>query len=907
MTELLTTKLYIPRPRSNLVSRPRLTELLNAGLDKKLTLIAAPAGFGKTTLLSEWIPQSPRCVTWLSLDEGDNDPRRFWVYFVAALQMLNPEIGLGAQALLRSPQPPAIETVITILINDIAAFPDLFAHVFDDYHLIENPDIDHALAFLIDHQPANMHLVINTRADPELPVARLRGRGQLMEIRAADLRFGFDEASLFLNQAMGLDLSEEDIQALEQRTEGWIAGLQLAALSMQGSTDVDGFIKAFTGSNRYIVNYLIQEVLDQRPEGTLDFLLRTSILDRLCGSLCEAVSGQADGEGTLMKLDQANLFVIPLDDEGLWYRYHHLFAEVLQARLRQSQPELPVELHGRASEWYEAHDLVAEAVQHALAAGNAARAAVLIERERWALLGRGEANTLRSWLDELPANIVSDRPGLSLAYAWIFTLLRQAEAIEPRLQDAERALAVNDSGDSDPSAQGGDAIRGEIATLRAGTARSQSDIPRVIELSRTALKLLPDDNKMMLGFATYFLGHGERRSGHMAQAEGAFVKASSLGLQADNLLLALHALANLSNVQMTMGRLSEAAKTSRRILRISAERRRQAWPVAGLAYYGLGQLHYEWNDLEVAAGYSRLGIESGQHGGLTGLEINSRLVLAFTLQAQQDSSGADRVLRQIAAMTERHQAAVHAAHAAGWVARLRLRQGCTAQAVRWAETCGLRSEDAVLPYSREAEYLTLVRVLIAQGQLGAVSELLLRLLQAAEPDQRRGSLIQILMLQALARHMEGDLPGALDGLERALALAEPEGYLRTFLDEGEPMRSLMSYLRSEIAGPVPGDLHLLAYIDRLLQAFAGADLASSPDRLGGHHPANGTLVESLSERELEVLRLIQAGCNNQEIAEQLVIAVSTVKTHLNNLYGKFGVHSRTQAVAMARDLGLFSD
>ncbi|MEJ2267318.1 MAG: hypothetical protein P8X95_28160, partial [Anaerolineales bacterium] len=592
MIEILSTKLFIPRPRSILVSRPRLTERLNAGLDGKLTLIAAPAGFGKTTLLSEWIPQSPRCVTWLSLDEGDNDPSRFWIYFIAALQMLNPDIGTGAQALLQAPQPPVIETVLTILINEITAFPDVFAHVFDDYHLVQNSDIDEALAFLIEHQPPNMHLVINTRADPHLPVLRLRARGQLVEIRAADLRFTFDEASAFLNQAMGLDLSEQDIAALGQRTEGWIAGLQLAALSMQGSADVDGFIKAFTGSNRYIVNYLIEEVLNQRPAGTLDFLLQTSILDRLCGSLCEAVSGQANGQETLRKLEQAHLFVVPLDDEGVWYRYHHLFAEVLQARLRRSQPELLAELHGRASEWYEAHGAMAEAVQHALAAGNTLQAAALIERERWALLGRGEANTLRSWLDQLPADTLRDRPGLSLAYAWIYSLLEQAEAIEPRLQAAEKALDLHASKTADQSAQLDGAIRGEIATLRAETALSRSDMPGAIDLCHNALKLLPEDNKLMLGVATYFLGHGERRSGHMAEAERAYLKASSLGLQTDNLLLALHALANLSSVQTTMGRLGEAAGASQRILQITAQGGRQAWPVAGLAYQGLSKLHY---------------------------------------------------------------------------------------------------------------------------------------------------------------------------------------------------------------------------------------------------------------------------------------------------------------------------
>lgn len=907
MTELLSTKLYIPRPRSNLVSRPRLTDRLNAGLDKNLTLIAAPAGFGKTTLLSEWIPQSPRCVTWLSLDDSDNDPARFWLYFIAALQMLNHEIGMGAQSLLQSPQPAGIETVLTILINEIAAFPDSFAHVFDDYHLIENPEIDDALAFLIDHQPPNMHLVLNTRADPDLPVSRLRARGQLVEIRAIDLRFSFEEASQFLNQSMGLDLSEENVAALEQRTEGWITGLQLAALSMQGSGDVDGFIKAFTGSNRYIVNYLVEEVLNQRPGGTLDFLLQTSILDRLCGSLCEAVTRQAGGHETLQKLEQAHLLTIPLDDEGIWYRYHHLFAEVLQARLRQSQPELVVDLHGRASEWYEAHGSIAEAVQHALAADDLMRAAELIDRERWTLLGRGEANTLRNWLDDLPVEVISHRPGLSLAYAWIFSLLEQAEAIEPRLQDAEKALAANATKGPERTPLGDDAIRGEIATLRAETALSKSDIQAAIQLCRNALELLPEDNLLMRGVTTYFLGHGERRGGHMVEAESAYVKASSLGLQTDNFLLALHALAYLSSVQITMGRLNEAAETSQHILQITAERGRGAWPVAGLAYQGLSKLHYEWNDLDVAVRYSNLGIESGQYGGLTGLEINSLSVLAFALQAQGNLEEADQVLRQIAALNDQHHHPVHAAHAAAWEARLRLRQGRLEQAVRWAETCGLGIEDAVLPYTREVEYLTLARVLIAQEQPEAVLRLLVRLQQVAESDQRKGSLIQISMLQALACQTQGDLPSALDTLERALAMAEPEGYVRTFLDEGEPVRLLISEVSSAIANSTADSSRLLAYTDRLLSSF-NITIRTPPNQpISNQQSTINNLVDPLSERELEVLHLIQAGFNNQEIAEHLVIAVSTVKSHINNLYSKFGVHSRTQAIAIARDLGLFPD
>jgi LuxR family maltose regulon positive regulatory protein len=639
----------------------------------------------------------------------------------------------------------------------------------------------------------------------------------------------------------------------------------------------------------------------------MEFLLQTSILDRLCGSLCEAVTGQADGRETLRKLEQANLFIVPLDDDGRWYRYHHLFAEVLQARLRQSQPELLAGLHARASQWYEVHGSIGEAVQHALAAGNTVRAADLIERERWTLLGRGEANTLRSWLDQLPVDTVRDRPGLSLAYAWIHSLLEQAEAIERRLQDAEKALAKNDSKAKDQSGRIDDVLRGEIATLRAETALSRSDMPGAIELCRDALRLLPEDNKLMLGVTTYFLGHGERRSGHMAEAERAYLEASSLGLQTDNLLLALHALSNLSSVQIIMGRLSEAAQASQRILQITAQGGRQAWPVAGLAYQGLAKLHYEWNDLDAAERYARLGIESGRRGGLVGLEINSRSLLASTLQSQLDPDGADQVLQQISAMTEQHHHPVYIARAVAWEARLRLRQGRTAQAVLWAETCGLRLGDAVLPYAREAEYLTLVRVLIAQGGSGKILELLTRLLQAVESDQRRGSLIEILLLQALACQIQGDLPGALDSLERALLLAEPEGYLRTFVDEGEPLRSLMDEFRLAMPGRASGGPRLFSYVDKLLSAFPGVSPSSTPQPVRDQEPTIGDLVEPLSDRELEVLRLIQAGFNNQEIAARLVIATSTVKTHINNLYSKFGVHSRTQAVAMARDLGLFSD
>jgi len=901
MIELLNTKLFIPRPRKNLVFRPRLVERLNAGLEKKLTLIAAPAGFGKTTLLSEWIPQSPRCVTWLSLDDADNDSTRFWTYFIVSIQQLRSELGEGALALLQSLQVPPISSILTTLINDITAFPDAFVIVLDDYHIIESQSIHEGLTFLIAHLPVNMHLVITTRIDPPLPLARLRARDNLTEIRANDLRFTADETKSFITREVKASLTAEEVAVLETRTEGWIAGLQIAALSMQGRKDISGFIRAFSGSHRHILGYLADEALNQRPKGTMNFLLQTSILERLCGSLCDAVTGESGGQEILESLEHANLFITPLDDEGRWYRYHHLFAEVLQARLRQSYPELLAELHRRASEWYEIHDLIPEAVHHALTAGEVDRAAQLIGRQRWILLGRGEANTLHHWLDILPEELLRKHPGLSLAYAWILSLLEQPETIESHLLDAEYALANSTSLASQETVEDSGTIRGEIATLRAEIALSQYDIPRAIALCREALELLPEENAMMRGVTTYYLGHAERRDGNMIEAERAYAEASDIGLQTDNLLLALHALANLSNVYVTMGRLKEAARTSQRILESTEERQRQSWPVAGLAYQGLSRLYYEWNDLDAAERYSRKGIEYGQRGGLIGLEFNSLSVLASTLQAQNDSSGADEMLREISVINDNNHHPIYTSQSAAWEARLRLQQGRTQQAILWAESCGLKIIDTKWPYPRAVEYLTLARVLIAQGKLEGVEGILNQLFQGAEANKRTGDLIEILIQQALYWYALNKKDHALQLIERALTLAEPEGFVRSFVDEGEPIRSLLidyqTIFNKRIGVAIDNkSLRLLTYIDKLLATF------SQPTPV--EKAKDEDILDPLSDRELDILRLIATGRSNKEIAEILVIALSTVKSHINNLYSKLGTRRRTQAISIARELGL---
>jgi len=506
MIELLGTKLFIPRPRKNLVSRPRLVERLNSGLDRKLTLIAAPAGFGKTTLLSDWIPQSTRCVTWLSLDEGDNDPTKFWAYLITSLQGLQPDLGESTLALLQSPQSPPITPILTALINNIAVFPDSFAIVLDDYHVIGSQSIHKALIFLIDHLPDNMHLVITTRIDPPLPLAHLRGRDQLTEIRAEDLRFTMDEAAMFLTRVVGLTLSAEEVAVLDERTEGWIAGLQIAALSMQGHNDISGFIQAFSGGHRHILGYLADEVLNQRPKGTLNFLLQTSILGRLCGPLCDAVTGESNGQAILENLEHANLFITPLDVESKWYRYHHMFAEVLQARLQQIQPNQVSELQRRAGDWYAQNGLVDEAIHHALASADFETAAKLVEAVAGNMLLKGSSSSLIHWLNAIPDEVIRARPHLCLARGWIFlwgSTPHLPSAIE-WMEFTSQIILNNKSADRNTI--------GELSALQAWIAAIQWDIPTSRWHSQQALDYLPDESPWRgvmvygLGTALYYNG-----------------------------------------------------------------------------------------------------------------------------------------------------------------------------------------------------------------------------------------------------------------------------------------------------------------------------------------------------------------------------------------------------------------
>jgi LuxR family maltose regulon positive regulatory protein len=918
---LLATKLYIPRARPNRVDRPRLIARLDEAMLQPLTLICAPPGFGKTTLLSEWIPRSEKCVAWLSLDETDNDPARFWAYFIGAIRTLDSRLGEHALSLLRAAQRqlPPIESILTALLNDIAAFPDDFALVLDDYHVIETRAIHDALNFLIDHLSRQMHVILSSRIDPPLPLARLRARNQLAEIRSADLRFTPDEAAVFLNQVMGLSLSADGVAALEARTEGWIAGLQLAALAMRDRDDVTGFIASFTGSHRYIVSYLVEEVLNRQPESVQMFLLHTSILDRMTASLCDAVLERDKGDGVrdeegrpnfilhpssviLDYLEQSNLFLVPLDDERGWYRYHHLFGEVLRGRLQADHAERLPELHIRAAEWFECNGWVAEAIRHALAARDWERAVRLIaQTAETTAFTSGQLNTVLGWLQALPGDVVRSQPRLSLTRAWMLLNAGSIEAVEAHLADAEQAVTALEAAQART-------IRGEIAALRAVAASYRREISRTIDLCRQAFELLPEENAFLRAAVAHALGMAYRFSGRVVEASRAFSDAIALGRAAGNLYITMDSVANLAGMQMTRGQLHAAAQTCRDALQfVEQQIESGGHPVfdVGFAHNRLGIILFEWNNLDLAARHIARGIELGRQGGNLDIVMTGHGFLARVKEAQGDPAGAREALQTVEQIARgfrnRFLLIEHEARSS----RLALAHGELESAARWARGY-VSPTDADPAYLGEFAKITVARVHLAEKRFAETLELLERLREDAEAAERMGSVIEILALEALTLEAQGNHAQAMTALERALTLAEPEGYIRVFVDEGEPMRALLERMKDAPSGPPPHSGghgqggRMKDYVLKLLSAF-GAQRSLHPSSLSPQ-----PLTEPLSERELEVLRLIADGLSNREIAERLVVGTGTVKTHINNIYRKLDVKSRTQALHRARELGLLT-
>jgi len=902
-TPLLITKLYIPPVTPQLVPRPRLIDLLNAGLDRKLALISAPAGFGKTTLLSEWVIASERPVAWLSLDKSDNDPARFWAYFIAALQTVQTDIGEPALAMVQSAQPPPIEAILGTLMNEIAVVPDGFALVLDDYHVIEAQPIHDAMAFLLDHLPPQMHLVITSRSDPPLPLPRLRGRGQLTELRVAHLRFVPDEAADFLNQVMGLALSSDEVAALETRTEGWIAGLLLAALSLQGqdAPRSAAFISAFTGDDRYIVDYLVDEVLAQRPKGTKDFLLQTSILDRMTGPLCDAVAGHEGGQEILERLEQANLFIVPLDNERRWYRYHHLFADLLRQRLQESTtPQDMKSLHQRASEWHEENGFLIEAVEHALAAGDYDSVIRQIEQGEGQMFQSSQLNTLLRWWAQLPQELATSRPKLCMIYGWACVATGHPEEAEHCLQAIERALdtqmtELHTEGEEaeamDPAVR---AALVEVAVVRAELAMERSNIPEALKLSRLVLPYLEEEGpylhhppKDLRSVVLFIMGRAHKVGGELSAADKALSEAATLGHEQGNVHIVAVAFGHLASVQATQGHLRQAVLTCQRGLQLLQEMAGRPSPMSGVLQAELGNLLYKQNDVEAALHHLQEGIAVAKPWGFWDALVPGYTGLARLRVARGDWGGAFAALDELAALgqdsPEAVMPAVESFRAMLWAA-----QGKVDAASRWAQTASL-DVDREINFLREGEFTILVRVLIAEKKWPEAARLIDRLMDATETGKRWGRVIELLILRALVLDAQGKRDEALESLTGALSLAKPEGYVRVFVDEGEPMAEMLREAGSRGVA--------LDYVVELLAAY-------QPDTIPREPPATIAPIEPLSKRELEVLRLLRTELSGPEIARELVIALSTMRTHTQNIYTKLNVNNRRAAVNRAEELNL---
>ncbi len=913
LNSILATKLFVPQQRHDAVSRSILLQRLAHAVNGKLTLISAPAGFGKTTLASQWIKQSGYSHTWLSLDKSDSDPTRFLTYLISSLEEILPEVGGGLIARLSSPQPPPHEIILTTLINNILRATDqTFIFVIDDYHVLDSSAIDNLLEFFIEHQPPQMHLVITTREDPSFSLARLRARGELIEIRIADLRFTTEEIINFFDSIPNLNLSTDDISTLEARTEGWIASLQMAAISMQRHDDLAGFLESFSGSHRFILDYLMEEVLEHQTSDVVEFLLQTSFLDRLSGSLCDAVTDKTNSQNMLEMLEHNNMLIVPLDDERHWYRYHHLFADVLTAHANKTLSEQMRRYQLRASKWYEEQGLKHEAIQYAHNAKDHHRVADLLELSWPAIFNGFKPATWLGWVQTLPDEMVKTRPVLSAGYAWVLIDERHLDDVENRLRDAKRGLDSSIGKKHDdvlPIIVNETEFASLPSTIAGGYAylsHMRGDAPATIRHAHQALDLLPKYDHYNRGIIALFLGMGYWEIGKLTSAYAAFMKSTESLKRANHIHFQIVSLVLLADVNMAQGRLHDAQKMYTTALNLATsdatkyDKGNEAnsfIPGTINLYAGLSELNRKRGDLKTAQDYVDKGLALRNQTVFSAGTYRLAVEMALIQIGNREFANALTILDEL--NDHNQQGTAFTRHRlTAFRAYINLLQGKLDKALECAKHADLSAKD-IITFSQEFEYLTLARVLIAlyaeQKTETAIEEayqIIENLLGLAQEESRTDSIIELLISKAIIYQVQDKTTPALNTIEEALQLAVPEGYVQVFVDSGQPVRQLLSKMLT-----LGGDVD---YVRHLLQVMSNADTSDKSQTV----VPNQLLIEPLSNRELDVLQLIINGHTNQAIADELVIALSTVKKHVNNIYGKLNVANRTQAIKRARELNI---
>ena len=903
---ILKTKLAIPPLRTDLVKRPRLVKKLSEGLNGKLSLLSAPPGYGKTTLVSEWIHQKKLQAAWFTIDEGDNDPASFLAYVIAALQTIEKNWGRPTLKLLQSPQSLPYESAIITLIESLTSHPKNVVLVCDDYHHIQTSAIHDMVGFLLDHLPSQMHLVLATRSDPPLPLSKLRSRQQMTELRSSELGFTSEETKMYFREQLDVELPLEEVLLLDSRTEGWITGLQLAALSMQGRKDTHGFVEKFAGDNRYIVDYLMEEVLNRQPQHIESFLLETSILDPLTGPLCDAVIQHQNSQQMLESLERSNLFIFSLDSARKWFRYHRLFADSLRQRLLHNKGEIVPELHRRACDWYDKNGLKYEAIEHALSGDDFDRAAFLLEDMAEVVWDRGQQVKLSQWFGRLPKRIISSRPQLCVFYARSLIMSgRQAEAEEcldtvERILDSssEEIIEILPDGTSFRHTYGRKEMLGKISAVRALYAMYSGDVPNVIEHSYQALVLLPEDELTWRGVVATMLGmaHGWAGDGNMAKAEKAFLSAISISERAGNVSFHLFAGLALAGIYTYQGRLKEAESYCHHLLRIAERAGLSHTGNVGSIYSILGGILSEKNEVEKGMALCEKGLELAQLSrdliALQGIRLNMIRIWLI----QKEPGRALRMIEKIEQDAKKFNIPPWMTHVmSAYRGTIMLDMGKSTAAWRLSQDRGLDTKNTLSARS-DPEHIFLARLLIARDRPRDAEMFLTRLIKNAEEGQRIAASLQMRLLKALSLYAQVKIDAAMDELRQSITIGERTEFIHVFTLEGKIIGQLLSrILGEEERGKSPETSPLpVQYVKKILAAF---DRSRTPEKAPG-------LEEPLSERELEVLKLIAAGRTNQEIAERLFISLNTVRTHTKNINSKLDVHSRTQATARAKKLGL---